>query len=241
MIGLLEEHVRNPGDLVTKARIYDEAVAKIGSVTALKLIQICVDYSAKMETILAEMRALFAAQNHFFWGSPVSLEKVSDLTEFPDLPLTEVLQNLQTLTTPRTNQESTESGEGEAPGSNAKTYEAKRVQLEEVPTPASVSTTVPETPISVLTTISETPVPPHGSGPSNPVSPNSFPHTGKSGTKYVHAHSTPIGNCKGVCGVYEKGSSLHTDTQILGAVEEISRRYTSVTTTTPIPSSGIGF
>ena len=61
LIRLLEEHVRNPGDLVIKARIYDEAVAKIGSVTALKLIHICVDYSAKMETILAEMRALFDA------------------------------------------------------------------------------------------------------------------------------------------------------------------------------------
>ena len=66
LIGLLEEHVRNPGDLVTKARIYDEAVAKIGSVTALKLIHICVDYSAKMDTILAEMRSLFNIQIHFF-------------------------------------------------------------------------------------------------------------------------------------------------------------------------------
>ena len=40
LIGLLEEHVRNPGDLVIKARIYDEAVAKVGGVTALKLIHI---------------------------------------------------------------------------------------------------------------------------------------------------------------------------------------------------------
>ena len=37
LIGLLEEHVRNLGDLVTKARIYDEAVAKTRNVTALKL------------------------------------------------------------------------------------------------------------------------------------------------------------------------------------------------------------
>ena len=91
MIGLLEEHVRNPGDLVIKARIYDEAVAKTGGVTALKLIHICVDYSAKMETILAEMRVLFDIWNHFFRSSPVPLEKVPDLLEFPDLPPTEVL------------------------------------------------------------------------------------------------------------------------------------------------------
>ena len=91
LIGLLEEHIQNLGDLVTKARIYDEAVAKTGSVTALKLIHIYVDYSAKMETILAKMRALFDAKNQFFRGSPVPLEKVSDLSEFPDLLPTEVL------------------------------------------------------------------------------------------------------------------------------------------------------
>ena len=76
---------------MTNARIYDEAVAKTGNVTALKLIHICVDYSAKMETILAEMRALFDPRNRFFRGSPVPLEKVPDLSEFSDLPPTEVL------------------------------------------------------------------------------------------------------------------------------------------------------
>ena len=108
LIGLLEEHVRNLGDLVTKARIYNEAVAKTGNVTALKLIHKYVDYSAKMETILAEMRALFDAQNRFFRGSPVLLEKVPDLSEFLDLRPIEVLQNLQMPTTLRTNQESAE-------------------------------------------------------------------------------------------------------------------------------------
>ena len=71
LIGLLEEHVRNPRDLVIKAWIYDEAVAKVGGVTALKLIHICVDYSTRMETILAEMRVLFDNRNRFFQGSPI--------------------------------------------------------------------------------------------------------------------------------------------------------------------------
>ena len=75
LIGLLEEHVRNPRDLVIKARIYDEVVAKIGGVTALKLIHICVDYSTRMETILAEMRVLFDSRNRFFRGSPIPLER----------------------------------------------------------------------------------------------------------------------------------------------------------------------
>ena len=91
LIGLLEEHVRNPGDLVTKALIYDEVVEKTGNVTALKLVHICVDYSAKMETILAEMWALFNARNRFFQGSPVLLEKIPDLSESSDLLPTEVL------------------------------------------------------------------------------------------------------------------------------------------------------
>ena len=102
LIGLLEEHVRNPGDLVIKAQIYDEVVAKIGGVTALKLTHICVDYSTRMETILEEMRVLFDSRNRFFRGSPIPLEKFPDLTDFPDLPPADLLQNLQTPTTLRT-------------------------------------------------------------------------------------------------------------------------------------------
>ena len=126
LIGLLEEHVRNLGDLVTKARIYDEAVAKIGGITALKLIHICVDYSTRMETILAEMRVLFDNRNRFFQGSPVPLEKVPDLIDFPDLSPTELLQNLQTPTTLKTTRDSVESGGRPIPGSDARTSEADR-------------------------------------------------------------------------------------------------------------------
>ena len=128
LIGLLEEHVRNPGDLVIKARIYNEALAKIGGVTALKLIHICVDYSTRMETILAEMRVLFDSRNRFFRGSPIPLEKVPDLADFPDLPPADLLQNLQTPTTLRTTRDSVESGGRPAPGSDARTSEAEQPQ-----------------------------------------------------------------------------------------------------------------
>ena len=136
LIGLLEEHVRNPGDLVIKARIYDEAVAKIGGVTALKLIHICVDYSTRMETILAEMRILFDSRYRFFRSSPIPLEKFPDLTDFLDLPPTELLQNLQTPTTLRTTRDSAESRGRLAPGLDARTSEADRPQ-QESPAPAS--------------------------------------------------------------------------------------------------------
>ena len=113
-----------------KAWIYDEAVAKIGGVTALKLIHIYVDYSTRMETILAEMRVLFECRNRFFRGNPVLLEKVPDLMDFPDLPPTELLQNLQTPTILRTTRDSVESGGRPAPESDARTSEADRPQQE---------------------------------------------------------------------------------------------------------------
>ena len=125
-----------------KAWTYDEAVVKIGGVTAFKLIHICVDYSTRMETILVEIRVLFDNRNRFFRGSPVPLEKVPDLTDFPDLPPTELLQNLQTPTTLRTNQDSTESEGRSAPGSDARTSEAGRSQ-HEAPTPIPGPTPTP--------------------------------------------------------------------------------------------------
>ena len=111
LVNLLEKHVRNNGEVLTKARLYDEAMAKIDSITALKLIHISMDYSTRMETILAKMRAFFTAQNHFFHGSPIPLEKVVDLTEFLDLPLADMLQNLHTPTMLRKNPELLESRE----------------------------------------------------------------------------------------------------------------------------------
>ena len=93
------------------------------------------DYSARMETILAEMRTLFTTLNSFFCGSPILLEKVPNLTEFPDLPQVDMLQNLHTPTTLRTNPKS-KSGERKDPGSDARSKDAKRTQPEEVSTPA---------------------------------------------------------------------------------------------------------
>ena len=113
-----------------KARIYDEAVAKIGGVTALKLIHICVDYSTRMETILAEMRVLFDNRNRFFRGSPIPLEKLPDLTDFPDLPPADLLQNLQTPTTLKTTRDLAESGGRPALGLDARTSETERPQQE---------------------------------------------------------------------------------------------------------------
>ena len=125
---------------MTTARLYDEAVAKIGSITTLKLIHICVDYAARMETILAEMQTLFTTRNRFFPGSPIPMEKVLDLIEFLDLPLGDVLQNLHTPKILGTNPESLESGGRKDPRSDAMSKDAERTQSEEVLILASDST-----------------------------------------------------------------------------------------------------
>ena len=78
---------------MTKARIFDETVAKGLLVTRSKVINIVVDYSAKMETLLVGMRKLMADLH------PAALPIGSiDLTDFSELPAAEILQGLSTPT-----------------------------------------------------------------------------------------------------------------------------------------------
>ena len=71
---------------MTKARIFNETMAKELPVTGLKVINIIVDYSAKMEVLLVGMRKLMADLH------PKALPTGSiDLTDFPELPATEIL------------------------------------------------------------------------------------------------------------------------------------------------------
>ena len=103
LFSLLKDQVCHPEDVVTKAQLYDEAVAETRTITVLKLIHICVDYSAKLETILVEMRPLFLMLSQPTRQSPILLDKILDLTEFSNLPPTDVLQGLHTTTMLRIN------------------------------------------------------------------------------------------------------------------------------------------
>ena len=67
---------------MTKARIFDETMAKGLSVTGLKVINIVVDYSAKMEALLVGMRKLMA-DLHL---AVLPTESI-DLTDFPKVRL----------------------------------------------------------------------------------------------------------------------------------------------------------
>ena len=77
---------------------------KLESISRSKLILIYIDYSAKMEKILVEMRSLLAGLNLTPGQKPTPLESISDILEgFPKLPLAEVLQGLSMPIILRTN------------------------------------------------------------------------------------------------------------------------------------------
>ena len=96
---------------MTKARIFDETVAKDLPVTGSKVISIVANYSVKMEVLLLGMRQLMVGLH----PPPLPTGSI-DLADFPELPAAEILQGLLTptkgpvnLTTsliPPTNQES---------------------------------------------------------------------------------------------------------------------------------------
>ena len=81
-----QSYVGQPADVVTKARIFDETVAKGLPVTGSKIISIVVDYSAKMEVLLLRMRQLMIGLH----PPPLPTGSI-DLADFPDLPAVEIL------------------------------------------------------------------------------------------------------------------------------------------------------
>ena len=84
---------------MTKAWIFDETVAKGLPVTGLKVISIVVDYSAKMEALLLEMRQLMVGLH----PPPLPTGSI-DLADFPELLAAEILQGLSTPTKGPVNQ-----------------------------------------------------------------------------------------------------------------------------------------
>ena len=48
-----------PGDVVTKARIFDQCMKKLEAVSTMKILRMLVDFSARIENLLKEIRAAF--------------------------------------------------------------------------------------------------------------------------------------------------------------------------------------
>ena len=167
------------------------------------------------------MWTFFTAQNCFFCSSPIPLEKVPDLTEFPDLLLVDMLQNLHTLMTLRMNPESMESGEQKDLRSDARSKDVGRTQPKEVLTPASDSTPLLLTELAPICFVSS----------------NSLSTSGKSSTQPFLAHSISDGKCKVVCRVCEEAGCPHTDSKFSRSTKQDVRNSTSVTTAALVPAT----
>ena len=94
-----QSYVGQLEDVVTKARIFDETVAKGLPVTMSKVISIIVDYSAKMDALLLGMRQLMIGLH----PPPLPTRSI-DLVDFPELSAAEILQGLSTPTKGSVNQ-----------------------------------------------------------------------------------------------------------------------------------------
>ena len=89
-----QSYVGQPGDVVTKARIFDETVAKRLPVTGSKVINIVVDYSSKMEVLLVGMRKLMADLH----PAALPTRLINLMPDFMELPAVEILQGLSNPT-----------------------------------------------------------------------------------------------------------------------------------------------
>ena len=88
-----QSYVGQPDEIVTKVRIFDETMAKTLPMTGVKVINIIVDYSSKMETLLIDMRKLMADLH------PTALPPGPiDLSDILEISTTEILHGLSTPT-----------------------------------------------------------------------------------------------------------------------------------------------
>ena len=93
LLSQFQTFVGQPGDLVTKARVFDEIVAKALLMIRAKVINIVVDYNSNMETLLVEMRKLMASLH------PASLQSEAlDSSELLEIPAAKILHDLSTPT-----------------------------------------------------------------------------------------------------------------------------------------------
>ena len=59
-----------PGDVVTKARIFDQCMKKLEAVSAVKILWMLVDFSARVENLLNEIRSAFQLGDRGHEASP---------------------------------------------------------------------------------------------------------------------------------------------------------------------------
>ena len=76
-----------PGDVVTKARIFNQCMKKSEAVSAAKILRMLVDFSARVENLLKEIRSVFQLgdRGHEAGPSEQRLEPIPEPSQ-PELP-----------------------------------------------------------------------------------------------------------------------------------------------------------
>ena len=67
-------------DIVNKAKLFDNSYGKAKSTSKAKIINVLVNYAAKMERILDEMRVLFTSLELISAPQPALLDKVPNIS-----------------------------------------------------------------------------------------------------------------------------------------------------------------
>ena len=121
--------------MVNKAKFYDKEMLHLGAASEQKIAQFLVDYVAKMDWILAEMRVLFAQ------SKTTPLENIPDISgNSADLPSLEewVVQGLQEMSTPLPNTARQEPSHLKPTGTLGSVTQSKSGSQKELKTPLSI-------------------------------------------------------------------------------------------------------
>ena len=94
LLRTIDEYIGHLGNIVTKAKLFNEAITKLGSPSGSNVMHIVVDYSAKMK-ILEEMQTLMVGLHTV----PIQLATLLKLIPgtskgFLELPAAEIFQGL---------------------------------------------------------------------------------------------------------------------------------------------------
>ena len=79
VIQKIQEYIGNPCDMVNKARLFDNNLAKVGLVLEAKVVAIFTDYACKIESLLEEMRSWFTGLELEAASLFTSLERIANL------------------------------------------------------------------------------------------------------------------------------------------------------------------
>ena len=88
---LFNDYTGRPKDIVTKARLFDKVILKLGPLIEAKVIDMVVDYTVLMDKLLVKMRVLINGLNLVLVLQPTPLKAISNIFEFSEISTAEIL------------------------------------------------------------------------------------------------------------------------------------------------------